>query len=301
MNVARRVGLDALMVIVALNVWTGSPLLALWIGSRVQQGGPPSMLAVGVTVVALAVLSILLLRVLTLLGSAHDRLVGAVPTVRTHAPWLRSMRGERERYAGEDPRVPMAERVAVLMVVAAFVVFEIWFFFFSSSPIDQRSGRSALPAEPAGGVYFGGIRRAPSSRIVSPLSMVFSAIDATSAAYSEGLPSRCGKGTPSPRALRASSGSAASSGVSNRPGAMVFTRTPRPARSRAAGRVMPTTPPLEAEYDSWPIWPSKAAIDAVMTTAPRSPSSPASDWAMAFAPRRSRLNMPIRLTWMTFS
>ena len=147
-NVVRRVGLDALMVIVALNVWTGSPLVALWIGSRVQQSGPPSMLAVGVTVVALAVLSLLLLRVLTLLGRAHDRLVGAVPTVRTHTPWLRSMRGERERYAGEELRVPMAERIAVIMVVAAFAVFEIWFFFFSSSPIDQRSGRSALPAEP---------------------------------------------------------------------------------------------------------------------------------------------------------
>jgi hypothetical protein len=26
-------------------------------------------------------------------------------------------------------------------VLLAYVVFEIWFFFFSSSPIDQRSGR----------------------------------------------------------------------------------------------------------------------------------------------------------------
>jgi hypothetical protein len=29
----------------------------------------------------------------------------------------------------------------VILVVLAFVAFEIWFFFFSSSPIDQRSGR----------------------------------------------------------------------------------------------------------------------------------------------------------------
>ena len=51
---------------------------------------------------------------------------------------------------------------------------------------------------------------------------------------------------PAPSAWRASSGSAASSGVSNRPGAIVITRTPRPAMSRAAGRVMPTMPPFEA-------------------------------------------------------
>jgi hypothetical protein len=30
------------------------------------------------------------------------------------------------------------------MVVVAFVLFEVWFFFFSGSPIDSRSGRAAL-------------------------------------------------------------------------------------------------------------------------------------------------------------
>jgi hypothetical protein len=30
-------------------------------------------------------------------------------------------------------------------VAAAVLAFEIWFFFFSSSPIDQRTGRSAVP------------------------------------------------------------------------------------------------------------------------------------------------------------
>ena len=42
------------------------------------------------------------------------------------------------------------------------------------------------------------------------------------------------------------SGSERSSGVANRPGAMVHTRMPCCARSRAIGSVMPTTPPLEA-------------------------------------------------------
>ena len=36
-------------------------------------------------------------------------------------------------------------------------------------------------------------------------------------------------------------------GVRNRPGAIVQTRTPRLARSRAIGSVMPTTPPFDAE------------------------------------------------------
>ena len=41
-------------------------------------------------------------------------------------------------------------------------------------------------------------------------------------------------------------GQAASSGVSNRPGAIVQTRMRALARSRAAGSVIPTTPPFEA-------------------------------------------------------
>ena len=45
-------------------------------------------------------------------------------------------------------------------------------------------------------------------------------------------------------------------GVWKTPGATVITRTPMRANSRAIGRVMPITPPFEAEYAAWPIWPS---------------------------------------------
>ena len=48
-----------------------------------------------------------------------------------------------------------------------------------------------------------------------------------------------------------------------RPGAIVHTRMPTAARSRAAVSVSATTPPFDAEYAAWPIWPSYAAIDAV--------------------------------------
>jgi len=35
---------------------------------------------------------------------------------------------------------------------------------------------------------------------------------------------------------------------------MVMTLMPMGARSRAMGRVIPTMPPLEAEYAAWPTW-----------------------------------------------
>jgi hypothetical protein len=55
-----------------------------------------------------------------------------------------------------------------------------------------------------------------------------------------------GKGTCLPKELRASSGRPAIIGVSKMPGAMVMTRIPLFASSRATGRVRATTPPLDA-------------------------------------------------------
>lgn len=137
----KRIGLAALIGILSLNVWTGSPLLALWIGSRVQGDGPPRMSAVFVVLVCFAAFSLALAWLLGRAAAAYDRHTGHVPTVRAHAPWLRSLRGEREQYPGVAPRLSANERILVGMVIAAVLAFEIWFFFFSGSPIDQRTGR----------------------------------------------------------------------------------------------------------------------------------------------------------------
>jgi hypothetical protein len=59
------------------------------------------------------------------------------------------MSGERPQYEGFKPTLSTPERILVGMVVVVIVAFEIWFFFFSTSPIDNRSGRSAVPVRPA--------------------------------------------------------------------------------------------------------------------------------------------------------
>ena len=84
-----------------------------------------------------------------------------------------------------------------------------------------------------------------------------------------------------------------------RPGAIVHTRMPAAERSRAAVSVSATTPPFDAEYAAWPIWPSYAATDAVLTITPRSPSSSGSFADIPDAASRSTLNVPIRLISMT--
>ena len=66
-----------------------------------------------------------------------------------------------------------------------------------------------------------------------------------SAANSAGLPSRGGNGIEAASDCCTGSGSGFISGVANRPGAMVQTRMPCCARSRAIGSVMPTRPPFD--------------------------------------------------------
>ena len=137
----RRVGLRMAMVVVGLNVWTGSPLLALWIGSRVQGSGPPQMGPIAVVVIVFGAISFGLASLLARLGDAYDRATGQVTQVHRHVPWLRSMRGERPQYPGQRVQVTGLEQTLVVVVALCVLAFEIWFFFYSGSPIDQRSGR----------------------------------------------------------------------------------------------------------------------------------------------------------------
>jgi hypothetical protein len=137
-----RIALVCAMSLTTINIWTGGPLFALWVGSRVQSSGPPSMAAVGVVAVVLGAVSFGLVRLIARFDAAYDRLTGGGARVGRHVPWLRSMRGERPHYDKQRARdLSPLEVILIVSVVAAVVAFEIWFFFFSGSPIDQRSGR----------------------------------------------------------------------------------------------------------------------------------------------------------------
>jgi predicted secreted protein len=140
MERAKRFGLAALMAFLALNIWTGSPLLALWIGSRIQgEESQASMGALAAVIVCLALFSVALYQALKYVMHAYQEATGTLPTVRTHAPWLRSMSGERPEVAAT--RISGTERIVVVTVLIAAVVFEVWFFFFSGSPIGGGGGR----------------------------------------------------------------------------------------------------------------------------------------------------------------
>ena len=134
----KRIALVSTSVIAAINIWTGAPLLALWVGSQVAGSSGLSMGAVFVVVVVLAVCCLLLATALTWLSARYDELTGRPPGARRTSPWLRSMRGEREEFARRRHGISGVERIVVLCVVAGVLAFEVWFFFFAGSSLPSQ-------------------------------------------------------------------------------------------------------------------------------------------------------------------
>lgn len=132
----RKMGLVIATALVSINVWTGCPLLALWVGSRVQGSfTSPKMEAVAVVVVVLAVLMVGAAWALAWLTAKYDGLTGRPPAARQASPWLRSMRGERGADVRREHGISAIERVVLVSVVAAVLAFEVWFFFFAGSSL----------------------------------------------------------------------------------------------------------------------------------------------------------------------
>jgi hypothetical protein len=126
-----RVGLATAAALVSVNIWTGAPLFAVWVGSRVAPASGTSMGAIAIVLVVLTVLVFALATALTRINAAYDRLSGRDTPVRRTTPWLRSMRAEREQFARRRIRVTPVERIMVVSVVGGVLAFEIWFFFFA--------------------------------------------------------------------------------------------------------------------------------------------------------------------------
>jgi hypothetical protein len=132
---AKRLALASLTAIVAVNIWTGAPLLAVWVGSKAAGKSGISMGAVFVVILVLAASELALTFALTWLSARYDELTGRPKAARRTSPWMRSMRGEREESAKRRQGVSPVERIVVISVVACVVAFEVWFFFFAGSSI----------------------------------------------------------------------------------------------------------------------------------------------------------------------
>src|SRR2546423_13219096 len=94
----KRVGLAVVAALASINIWTGAPLSALWIGSQfegwVGSRAPStgvSMKSILVVVVVLAMLEYSLARGVTRVTDPYDKLTGRPHKASGTSPWLRSV------------------------------------------------------------------------------------------------------------------------------------------------------------------------------------------------------------------
>jgi hypothetical protein len=125
--------LAAATAALTINLFTGAPLLALWVGSRVQTTTTLSMLGLVTVLAVLIVIVAILVVLLVWVESAYKAATGE-PQTRRRAPWMRSLRDESEEaYRGRTPLTGF-EKVLVAVVLLGVAAFETWFFLFAGSP-----------------------------------------------------------------------------------------------------------------------------------------------------------------------
>lgn len=128
---AERVLIGAVTIVLAVNVWTGFPLVALWVGSQLAGGNPLSMRGVVFVLLTLIVFVVLAYHALARLSARYDDLTGRPPGPREPPPWLVSLRGGRAADTHRRRQTNLVERIIMLTVVAGLLSFEAWFFLLA--------------------------------------------------------------------------------------------------------------------------------------------------------------------------
>jgi hypothetical protein len=129
----KRVALAGATAFLTVNIWTGAPVLALWVGSQVVGQRALSMTAVGVVIVVLTALVIVMALALAWLNNTYDELTGR-PSAERRAPWLRSMRAEAEGHISQRAGITLLERIVMINVYIAVITLLVWYIFFAGAP-----------------------------------------------------------------------------------------------------------------------------------------------------------------------
>jgi hypothetical protein len=119
------------MLVAALFLWVGIPVLWLYIASQLVSSSQPSMgpyLVVVVGVITTVILDALLI---SRLNRQYERVTGGHGEVRVQLPWMKSMRGEREEPRG----MSVLDAILITSVTLAGLAFGLWFFVFAGSSL----------------------------------------------------------------------------------------------------------------------------------------------------------------------
>jgi hypothetical protein len=118
-----------LMAVGSVFLWIGIPVGWIYLVSRMVSSSQPSLGPYVLLIFAIPLSMALFGKLLFGLDRIYARVTRQESEVRFRAPWLKSMRGERETRR----RLTVLEMTMIVSVSIALVAFAIWFFGFAGS------------------------------------------------------------------------------------------------------------------------------------------------------------------------
>lgn len=129
----KRAAMAFVTALVTVNVWTGCPLLALWVGSRAVGAGGLSMAAIVVVLVVLGLLELAMLLVLAWLANAYDELIGLARPEHS-ATWMRRLCAPESSGLNRRLRITTLEGIVVINVYVSVSTLVGWLLFSAAHP-----------------------------------------------------------------------------------------------------------------------------------------------------------------------
>jgi hypothetical protein len=120
-----------LMAIGSVFLWIGIPVGWLYVASRMVKTSQPTLGPYLLVIFGIPITMVIVGKVLFKLDGVYGRLTGSTPEVQFRAPWLKSMRGERDT----GRRLTVLEATMIISVSIALTAFGIWFFLFAGSSL----------------------------------------------------------------------------------------------------------------------------------------------------------------------
>ncbi|HWH93194.1 MAG TPA: hypothetical protein VNT03_04985 [Baekduia sp.] len=128
---AAGIGLVLVMAAGSIAMWLVSPVVWLWIASRMTSSSQPSLGPYLLVLVGMALTAVVIGKLLGTVNRLHMRVTGRLHDRREHATWNRSLRGERTSTSDRG----VLEQVMMISVGCAIVLFGVWFFAFAGSSL----------------------------------------------------------------------------------------------------------------------------------------------------------------------
>jgi hypothetical protein len=127
--VLKRATMAAVTALATVNVWTGCPLVALWVGSRAVGTHDLSMAAVVVVLIVLALLEAGMLLLLAWLSNVYDGLIG-LQRGESELTWIRRLCAPPEAVRSRRAmQLTSVEGVVVINVYVAVSALTGWYVY----------------------------------------------------------------------------------------------------------------------------------------------------------------------------